>query len=195
VIAYQKSKQDPQKQTSKKGLFSSKSAELYTTSPPNETIGLKGILGIGQSLELSKRKNQIQSQGKELFNSVSHLQRESETLFRQGQQQLKKELNNLREEIKKLIGVTKNLNKDIQIASQVPITETNTYQLNFLSRLKNFIANFRKNMSKAHNSLEIFNARTKKRRKIRGKGRYWENVTENGQQYMYSGEHSASRSA
>jgi len=195
MTTVKRQKNDPKNKFPKKELFSSESTpELQNTGQTSKktktsnTIGLKGILNLGQSIEIGKKAENLQSWGKEFFGSISHLQKEGQTLFNQKQEQLKKELTQLRAEIQNLAKATKELKKGVQVATELPITQANEYQLNFLSRLKIFIANFRKNISEAGNWLEMFNARSKNR------GKFWGNVKKGGQQYMFSSEHGIARS-
>lgn len=153
-------------------------------------ITLKGILGLGQSVDINKDPN-LEKKGQELFYGLNHLAQEQNILFDQHQKGLEKELVALREEIGKLAHATDNLEKDVAVAALSNIPEVSEYQLNFLSHIRIFIENFRKNISDAGLWIEAFAAKKRKR------NLFWNNVKDKkrgGEQYLFSNEHSAARS-
>ncbi|MFA5828189.1 MAG: DUF5660 family protein [Candidatus Shapirobacteria bacterium] len=155
---------------------------------PKKKTGLMGILGLGQSVEISKPKL---SWGNEFLGGVSHLQQEENLLLKNQQTELKKTIESLQQEIKKLIKATDSLNTDVEKIALEPIVEVSEYQLHFLDRVKIFIANLRKNLSQASTWLESFQSKKRK------KNAFWskvKNKKEGGEQYLFSGEHSAARS-
>lgn len=155
-------------------------------------FSLQGILGLGQTVEINKNTQSTEKQNHELFYGLSHLVKEQNILFDQHQKELTKELQALREEISKLIHSTSNLEKDVANIALAEIPEVSEYQLNFLSRIRIFIATVRKNISTADIWLEAFAAKKKK------KNLFWNNVKnkkKGGEQYLFSNEHSAARSA
>ena len=154
-------------------------------------VSLKGILGLGQTIEINKNSRDLEKQGKELFHGLNHLAQEQNILFDQHQQQLEKELSALREEIGKLAQATDNLEKDVANVAVSGFPEASEYQLNFLSHIRIFIENFRKNISDAGLWIEAFAAKKKKR------NLFWNSVKDKkrgGDQYLFSNEHSAARS-
>jgi len=154
-------------------------------------VTLKGILGLGQTIEINKSSQHLEKQGKELFYGLNHLAQEQNILFDQHQKELARELTTLREEISKLAQATDNLEKDVANVALSSIPEISEYQLNFLSRIRVFIENFRKNISDAGLWIEAFAAKKKKR------NLFWNNVNnkkKGGEQYLFSSEHSAARS-
>lgn len=156
---------------------------------PNKKIGLMGILGLGQSIEIHKP---LQKWGDEFFGGLNHLQQEQNFFLKNQHDELKKSVEAIQQEIKKLVKTTENLNTDVEKVALDPITEVSEYQLRFLNRIKTFISNLRKNLSQASTWLESF--QTKKRKK----NAFWVNVKNKkggGEQYLFSGEHSAARSA
>jgi hypothetical protein len=166
----------------------------YDTSPQKSPakFSLQGILGLGQTVEINKNTQSTEKQNHELFYGLSHLVKEQNILFDQHQKELTKELQALREEISKLIHSTSNLEKDVANIALAEIPEVSEYQLNFLSRIRIFIATVRKNISTADIWLEAFAAKKKK------KNLFWNNVKnkkKGGEQYLFSNEHSAARSA
>ncbi len=166
--------------------------ETSSQKSPPKKIGLKGILGLGQTVDINKSSTQVEKQSHELNFNLNHLVEEQKNLFDHHQQQLTKELQSLREEIIKLIKSTDRLEKDITDIAVENIPEVTEYQINFLSRIKIFIANIRKNISSADIWMEAFTAKKKKR------NTFWSNVKnkkKGGEQYLFSNEHSAARSA
>jgi len=152
-------------------------------------VSLKGILGLGQSVEINK--NHLENTSKEVFYGLNNLVQEQNILFDQHQKQLEKELVALREEIGKLAQATDNLENDVAAVALSNFPEVSEYQLNFLSRIRVFIENFRKNISDAGLWIETFAAKKKKR------NLFWNNVKDKkkgGDQYLFSNEHSAARS-
>ena len=104
---------------------------------------------------------------------------------------MEKELVALRDEIAKLAKATDNLEKDVAAVAISNISEASEYQLNFLSHIRIFIENFRKNIADAGLWIEAFAAKKKKR------NIFWNTVKDKkkgGDQYLFSSEHSAARS-
>ena len=150
------------------------------------TFSLKGILGLGQTVELNKSKSKVEH----LFG-LSHLAQEQTVLFDQRQKELKAAIEELRLEIKKLAKSTDNLDADVTRIADTTVVETNTYQVNVLTRIKNFIVDMRKNINEAGLWLEAFAVKKKK------KNMFWnkvKNKKQGGDQYLFSGEHSVARS-
>jgi hypothetical protein len=154
-------------------------------------LSLKGILGLGQTVEINKNSQNLEKQGKELFYGLNHLAQEQTVLFDQHQKELERELVALRDEIGKLAKATDNLEKDVAKVALSSIPEVSEYQLNFLSHIRIFIEVFRKNISEAGLWVEAFATKKKKR------NLFWNNVRDKkkgGDQYLFSNEHSAARS-
>ncbi len=182
----------------KKGqIFSSEvlkdSQDSYYAPKPDggNKFSLRGILGLGQSVEFNKPQFNTENHQKEVFNQISHLQQEQNILFNQHQKELKRALEELRAEIQKLIKVTGNLDKDVENIVVSQIVDINEYQLNFFTRIRNFITNMRQNINQAGIWVESFTAKKKKR------NMFWNNVKnkkKGGEQYLFSNEHSAARS-
>lgn len=156
---------------------------------PKKKIGLMGILGLGQSVEIGKPAKKW---GNEFFPGLNHLQQEQNAIQKDQQSELKKSIEALRSEIKKLVKTTENLNTDVEKIANDPVVEINEYQLNFLNRVRAFVANLRKNLSQASTWLESFQTKKRKKNAFWGKVK---NKKSGGEQYLFSGEHSAARSA
>lgn len=182
---------DPKKlNTFKSGNSSEILKDSQVNSAPKK-FSLSGILGLNQPVEINKNTQKTESWGKEFFGNVNLLQQQEKILFDQKEKELEKAVTELQEEIKKLTQATDNLEKDIQNIPLENIPEASDYQINFLVRIKNFIANFRKNVNEASSWLESFSSKKKK------KNYFWntaKNKKKGGEQYLMSNEHSASRS-
>jgi len=181
-----------QKPNSKNKSFlkAGSNSEVFKDFPTNSTekkINNSGILFPGQSIEFSPKQNQPINWNKEFL-----IQNEEQLIFSRENEELVSAINELRLEIKQLINTTENLDQEIINIPLENITETNHYQLNFLIRIKNLIKNFRKNISQAQVWLESFTHKKNRRNAFWG---HVKNKKNGGEQYLFSGEHSASRSA
>jgi hypothetical protein len=166
------------------------SPEIDSAKKPAK-LSLKGILGLGQSVDINHSANQAEKQSHELFYGLNHLAQEQKVLFNQHQKELEKELVELRDEIAKLAQATDNLESDVANIALSNISEANEYQINFLTRIRRFIEVMRKDITSADLWIEAFAAKKKKR------NMFWNNVKDKkkgGDQYLFSNEHSAARS-
>jgi hypothetical protein len=184
------SKPDPKKKANFMGFTSevlkdSQSDYQATKPEPKVKFSLSGILGLNQTVEIAK------SQDKKVNFLVNHLEKEQKTLFDSRQQELEKQITALQSEIQKLTKVTEDLDKEVANVALTPIPQVSEYQINFLQRVRIFIENFRQNISSASLWLESLIARKRKR------NYYWSmfKSKKGGEQYLFSGEHSAARSA
>lgn len=177
---------NPKKLVSKPGVFSSEVLkDSPDVKPVEKKFSLRGILGLGESIEIH------QKWGQEFFGKLNHLQAEEKILLDGRQKELEKRIAELRDEIAKLTKATDNLDKQVENVALNPVVEANTYQLNFLERIRIFIADFRKNISEAGIWLEAFAAKRKKR------NYFWNMVKskKGGDQFLFSNESSLARSA
>lgn len=122
---------------------------------------------------------------------LEQLQKEQQMVYDRRQMDVKKEIQELQEEIKKLKAVTNELNTEVEKAIDSTIYEFNEYQVNFLQRIRKLINDLRKDVCESTDWLACFNQKKKK------KNCFWNNAKskKGGSQYLQSGEHSASRSA
>jgi len=169
--------------------FSNEIIKGTSEETPKKRPGLMGILGLGQSIEINKPTQKF---GEEFFGTLNHLQHEEKASFNTQQNELKKSIEALQSEIKKLVQTTENLNTDVEKVALDPIVEISEYQLHFLDRVRVFITNLRKNLSQASTWLESFQSKKRKKNAFWGKVK---NKKSGGEQYLFSGEHSAARSA
>jgi len=143
-------------------------------------------------LKESGAKNRDVGKEKEFVKYfLQQLQKEQQMVYDRKQMDVKKEIESLQAEIKNLKNATEELNTEVEKALDSNIYEFNDYQLHFLERIKRIVVELRKDIGQAGNWFECFN--TKKRKK----NCFWNNVKskKGGDQYLQSGEHSASRSA
>lgn len=177
------------KEFSSEFLDSSSSEQKAKQSAPKS--GLMGILGLGQSVELGQKKDALFQKTNEVWGQVNGLNKEIKVLYKNRDQELEKAIKQLRTEIKKLLKSTKNLDVQVEKVALEPETQANPYQRNFLERVRQFIKNFRKNIDQASLWMEAFQTKKKK------KNYFWKQTRskKGGTQFMFSGEHSASRSA
>ena len=169
------------------------SSEVLKDSQPNTPSPKKpefGILNPGQSVEFNQEKKQ-KNWNQEFLNNT--LESEQKLIIQRQDKDLKDAIEEIRLEIKKLIiELDQDLDKEINNVVLTNIPDNNQYQLSFLERVKNMISNFRRNISESQIWLNSFNQKRNKRNSFWGKAH---NKKNGGQQYLYSGEHSASRSA
>jgi len=164
------------------------SAEIYknlSDSKANDVSSiLSGILTPGESINFNR---EIKTPEKPKFNQ--YIEREQAVFINDHQKETAQSINNLRNEIKSLIPITENLNKDITVIPLQNISEANEYQRNFLQRIKTYISDFYKNASESNSWVEISSRKKNKR------NAYWNKAKSGGTKYSESGEHSAARSA
>lgn len=184
---------NPKKSTPKAGAFGNEilkdSTEVIKSQPKKFSLG--GILGLNQIVDIGRQENKLQSWGQEFFGKVNHLEQEEKVLLDSRQKELEKQIGELQAEIIKLTKATAGLEKQVENVALNPIIEANDYQINFLNRIRVFIANFRQNISEASIWLNAFSAKKKKR------NFFWNQVKnkKGGEQYLFSNEHSIARSA
>lgn len=160
-----------------------------TPESPKE-FSLRGVLGLGQSIELTKsRQPSSEKQGNLLF---SHLEKEHQSIIHNHDQAIQKEIESIRSEIALLVESSEQLDTEIAKVALEPSIDNSQYQLNFLQRMRTLIVNLRKNISESTNWLYLFQTKKKKR------NAFWNNVKKKqggGEQYLFSSEHSTARSA
>lgn len=182
------SKNDPKYANAKK-FFSNESLESQPDfSPPSpQKLSLRGILGIGQTIEFNKTSSPV----KEIFSGLNHLAHEQNVLFDQRQKELTKALEELRQEIASLAKSTDNLEKTIENVVINEIAEVSDYQVAFFIRIRNFVATVRQSISETGLWVQAFAAKKKK------KNYFWntaKNKKKGGDAFLFSDESSVSRS-
>jgi hypothetical protein len=165
--------------------------DFHTSSADNFTNKLFGTLFPGQSIEINSSEKSPKVNWAQEFITKSTVQEQS-IFINQHTQETQKAVAELQSEIKNLIAVTENLDQEIEQTISQNIAEISDYQLNFLERIKIIVVNFRKNISQSCVWLESFNHKKNKKNAFWGKVK---NQKSGGEQYLFSNEHSASRSA
>lgn len=180
-------------QFGKSGIFGNEIVNNQSDSV-SQKVKFNGVLGIGQTIEFNKKSSEKSSVnwGKEFLSNVNHLQREESVLVNSQSIELKQAINELREEIKNLIKTSDSLSQDIEKITVEQVSEINEYQVKFLEKIKIFIVNFRRNIDEAHIWCDSLNCKNKKKNNFWNKSK---NKKSGGEQYLFSSEHSASRSA
>ena len=142
-----KNKQNTQKWYSPEFQQNSQASSATSGSAKTEhrpTFSLSGILGLNQSVELHPKTDKPKEK---IFFNTNHLEQESKILLDSHQKELTREIEALRDEIKKLLSAAANLGGEVEKAALQPVVEVNTYELKFLDRLRGLIAGFRRNVS------------------------------------------------
>ena len=99
-------------------------------------FSLKGILNLGQPVEINKTPKIDSTWSKETLFGSNYIQRQEETLIKHQQSELQQEIKELTNEIKKLINSAQNLDIEVEKVAFQPIVEANNYQLSFIKRIK-----------------------------------------------------------
>jgi len=169
---------------------SSEVLKNFQPSHPSPKKSEAGVLSPGQSIEFNKEKKQ-KSWNQEFLSNT--LESEQKLIIQRQDKDLQQAIEEIRLEIKKLvIELDQDLDKEVSNVALTNLPENNQYQLSFLERVRVLISNFRRNVSESQIWLNSFNQKRNKKNAFWGKAR---NKKSGGQQYLYSGEHSASRSA
>lgn len=165
----------------------------FSDAPVVNKPKTSGILFPGQSIHLNQPESQKpQINWNREFLATKSITQEQSLFVNQHTQEIKQAIQDLKLEIKKLSLSTDNLNQEIVQAVEQNIPEINEYQLTFLQRLKNLIIEFRQNINESSNWLQSFNRKKSRKNAFWGKVK---NHKSGGEQYLFSGEHTASRSA
>ena len=156
-------------------------------SPPK----LFGTLFPGQSVDINPSSKEPKINWSQEFITKS-ISQEQSLFVNQHTQEIQKSIQDIRLEIKKLAESTQELDNEIQQTIYQNIPEASEYQVTFLKRIKNLIINFRQNIDQSCVWLNSLNHKKSR------KNAFWGNVKNKkngGEQYLFSSEHSVSRSA
>lgn len=140
-----------------------------------------GTLRPNEALSLDEIKEREQFR-RPLSREFFRVRQEERLVFKQEEQKTRLQIKAIQEELKKLAESTKDLAKEVEIASKLEPVEPGVYHLNFFERLKQAIIIFRKNIEDSANWLTLFNQRAKKR------GYYWTQFKKSGTKFMLSAE-------
>ena len=158
------------------------------SSPDSKPFSLRGVLGLGQSVEFSRSSSQPSE--KKIYFAPNHLDQELKILQSQEKEELKKIIQDLQDEIKSMKMSLGQLDTSTAQLLAQPIVEVNKYQVSVLSRIKKFIASLVTDINQASMWVDSFSQKKK--------NYFWstaQNKKKGGQQYMFSSEHSIARSA
>lgn len=139
------------------------------TLKPNEALSLD---------EIREREQFRQRLNREFFK----IRQEERLVFKQEEQKTRLQIKAIQEELKKLAESTKDLAKEVEIASKLEPVEPGVYHLNFFDRLKQTIVTLRKKIEDSATWLSLFNQRAKRR------NYYWAQVRKSGTKFMLSAE-------
>jgi len=178
-----------------KNLSKKNNSEILKEFPDShtkkETPKLFGTLFPGQSVDINPQKNETKINWSQEYITKS-LTKEQSLFVNQHTQEIERSIQEIRLEIKKLTKSTEVLDNEITKAVSQNIPEANEYQITFLQRIKNLIIKFRQHVDESCVWLSNFNHKKSR------KNAFWGNVKNKkngGEQYLFSGEHTASRSA
>jgi len=140
-----------------------------------------GTLKPNEALNLKETQEQEQYR-RRLSREFFRVRQEERLVFKQEEQKTRLQIKAIQEELKKLVESTKNLVKEVEVATKLEPVEPGVYHLNFFERLKQTIIIFRKKIEDSASWLALFNQRTKKR------SYYWSQFRKSGTKFMLSAE-------
>jgi len=131
---------------------------------------------------LRMREQKVRQQERMLHQQ----QQRTETLvFHQKEESARKEIELIKEEIRKIIESSTEISSELISAEQSVMTttvEVGTYQINFFQRIRRMLVLIRKRLSESKHWLEEFNSRKKNR------SHYWGQVQKSGTKFILSHE-------
>lgn len=136
-----------------------------------------------KSGELKPNKPLFLSETRESFSQdFLDIRRQERLIWSQKEQQTKLQIAAILEELKKLTQTTKNLAKEVEVASQQVPVEPGVYHVSFFEKLRQTLILFRKKIEESVTWLSAFNQKAKKR------NFYWAQVRKSGTKFMLSQE-------
>lgn len=172
------------------GFFKESLESTPSQQPPQ--FSLRGVLfGPGKNFE-SGNQTPVEKTENKVAMFSNHLVEEGKIIADQQEKELKKAIDGLIKEIKKLAKTLTGIEKDAEKIALQPVTEYSEYHLNLFQYLRQKIAEAAQDASECAPWLEHFSRRSKKR------NAFWatyKNKKSGGEQYLFSGEHSAARSS
>jgi predicted RNase H-like nuclease (RuvC/YqgF family) len=128
---------------------------------------------------LRSRDKQIKYKERKRYEN--RLQQEK-AVYNKRDKEIKKQIELLQEEIKKLASETKELNTQVEKTAKQEIVDPGVYHLSFLEHIRKIISLARKRVNESRTWLQAFQSRSKK------KSYYWNNVKKSGTKFMLSHE-------
>ena len=159
---------------------------------PRPSKKFSGEISVGESLEISEVLTGQYEEKKKLRKQVAFergMRAEEKTQTDKKVNELRIQLNVVRQEIVTLAQNTQELSSEVQIASMQALVEPGVYHLIFFEKLLEFVRSFRKKIEEASVWLHATNKRASK------KNAWGARYKKYGAKYLLSGEHYLSRSA
>jgi len=149
----------------------------------------------GEAQKIQREEQTLERKFEEkIIPQLYYLQKEQQEIYSREKRERDKEVKVLQSEVERLAQAAENLNekleKNLDLATQQPILEGSVYEVNWLRLLKRAIQKFTAKIENASLWLSAFAQKKAKR------GFFWSQATskKGGAKYMFSGEHSISRS-
>jgi len=114
--------------------------------------------------------------------------KEWESVYNAKNKQIERQIEQIREELKSLAKEIVKYDQNIKQAIQTQVVNPGVYHVTFFEHIRQIISLIRKNVSDANNWLAVYNKRSK------SKGTFWKNAKTGGSAYLFSSEHSVTRS-
>lgn len=145
-----------------------------------------GELKPNQPVDLTKKYPEFLQKEEQLERrfqrQFSEIRQQERLVYKQTEQETQLKIRAILAELQKLAESTKNLAKEVEIASaQIPV-EPGTYHLSFFERLRQTIILFRKRIEESATWLMAVNQKAKKR------NYYWAQVRKSGTKFLLSQE-------
>lgn len=147
---------------------------------PGETLEMRNIYS-GKQSEVDNLKSQLRLE--------KRLRSEEMNLVSKRSQELRVQIEAIKNEVSKLARVTPNLSREVEIASFQAPGNVSIYELFFLQNLLSFLKSFRERIEQAHVWLYAVNTRARK------KNVWGANYKKYGSKYLLSGEHYLQRAS
>ncbi len=135
--------------------------------------------------ELNKQK-EIEKQRVAQFHQARL--REWEHVYSAKDKQIQRQIESIREELKALVKQIVKYDQSIKTAVEQEVVSPGAYHVSFFEHIKLMLSQIRKNVQSANSWLSLYNRRRKQ------KGAFMDNAKSGGSAYMFSNEHSVTRS-
>ncbi len=164
-----------------KGTARSASSQIFNRRP--RTLPRDGALSPDQKLNFGKIIEEEKTETKEAIGGFYKRARSREKLvFSQKEEEVKNQIQALREEIKKLINLTQEVAQETEKVALEEVVMPGTYHLNFFEKIRSLLALARKRIEESRTWLSLCKSRSKKQ------SHYWAQVKKSGTKFMLSQE-------
>ncbi|MBU2591857.1 MAG: DUF5660 family protein [Patescibacteria group bacterium] len=149
-----------------------------------------GELPVSQTSQQQEEVKELQKRFRKEVFFVQKVQQQELEIYSRQRRETEEEIRILQEEVAALAKTAKNLDRQLDLASEKLITEPSVYDVSFLRKLKILVLQFLENVEDASLWLEEFNQKGKK------KGSFWGTFSskKGGAQFLYSDESYTARS-